>query len=309
MHTKSHPMPSRRDILLGATALAGCALIGPRARALSIGQATLTTVSDGALALPAGMLIESVDARGRAALEARGLANAETLRPECNLALWQDGTHTVLFDAGAGPDFMPTTGQLLDSLDAAGVAPEDITHVLFTHAHPDHLWGVLDDFDEPLFYNAQHLMNRAERDFWLDPATVDRMPEDRLSFVAGALRRIETLGDQLGTFEPGDEVVSGIQAVSTPGHTPGHVAFQVASGTQSALVVGDAIGNDHVSFANPAWPMNSDQDKAQAAETRKALFDRIVADDLTLVGFHLSGGGLGRAEPAPEGGYRFVQDL
>ena len=71
------------------------------------------------------------------------------------------------------------------------------------------------------------------------------------------------------------------------------------------MVIGDAIGNHHVAFARPDWPSGSDQDPDMAVATRKTLFDRLTADDMTLIGFHLPGGGVGRAETS-ETGYRFV---
>ena len=77
---------------------------------------------------------------------------SERLTPECNLALFRDGSNTVFFDVGSGPDSIPSAGTIVDSLDGFGIAPEDVTHVVSTHAHPDHIWGLLDEFDDPLFY-------------------------------------------------------------------------------------------------------------------------------------------------------------
>jgi glyoxylase-like metal-dependent hydrolase (beta-lactamase superfamily II) len=119
---------------------------------LSLGSATLTTVSDGNLVLPANFIFETMPQDELAPLIQEFSLSGERITPECNLALYQDGTNTVLFDVGSGPDFMPSAGSVVNSLDAIGVAPEDVTHVLFTHAHPDHIWGLLDDFDEPVFY-------------------------------------------------------------------------------------------------------------------------------------------------------------
>ena len=121
----------------------------------------------------------------------------DRLTPECNLALYRDGTNTVLFDVGSGPDFMPSAGTLLDSLDGIGLAPEDVTHVVFTHAHPDHIWGLLDEFDDVLFPEAAFMMGRAEWDYWWDPATVDTIGEARAAFAVGAKRRMEAIEEQV----------------------------------------------------------------------------------------------------------------
>ncbi len=272
---------------------------------MALGQATVTTVSDGHLVLPGDFLFAPMPQDDLAqVLEATGTPRDE-LRPECNLTLYRDGTNTVLFDAGSGANFMPSAGQLPASLEAAGVAPEDVTHVVFTHAHPDHIWGLLDDFGDPLFPEATHMMGRAEWDYWWNPETVDTIGEGRAAFAVGAKTRMEAIEDAVTLFDDGDEILPGIAAVSTPGHTPGHMSFELRGGSEAALVLGDAIGNHHVSFARPDWPSGADQDPETAIATRRMLFDRLTAENMMLIGFHLPGGGVGRAEAA-ETGYRFV---
>lgn len=300
----------RRGFILSAAA--GALLMPRRSWAmteLDLGGGTLTTLSDGYLELPGSFILGDMpQPELLEILERYDLAGQrETITPECNLALYRDGTNTVLFDAGAGPDFMPSAGKILDALDAAGLDPEDITHVVFTHAHPDHLWGVLDDFDEPLFANATHMMGRVEHDYWMDPDTIESIGAARQSFVAGALRRLEAL-PQIDLFEADQEILPGILSIATYGHTPGHMAFQVQGATGGAIVLGDAIGNHHIGFERPDWASGSDQNPEEAAATRVALLDRITADDLTIAGFHLPDGGIGRAEKLGDAQYRFVPE-
>jgi glyoxylase-like metal-dependent hydrolase (beta-lactamase superfamily II) len=233
--------------------------------------------------------------------------SAERLTPECNLTLYRDGQNTVLFDVGSGPDFMPSAGQITNSLDAIGVSPDDITHVIFTHAHPDHIWGLLDDFDDPLFTQATYLMGRAEWDYWWNPETVSTIGDARAAFAVGAKRRMEAIEDNVTLFDDTDEVLPGIAAVSTSGHTPGHMSFEIRQGTQSVMVLGDAIGNHHVAFAKPAWISGADQDGERAVKTRKMLFDRITAEQMQIAGFHLPQGGIGRIETAADG-YLFIAE-
>lgn len=298
---------SRRRFLQSAAAMPLITAWPRFAKAeISLGSATLTTVSDGNLVLPGSFVFEPMPQGALAPLLEQYGLSAERLTPECNLALYRDGTQTVLFDVGSGPDFMPSAGQITDGLDALGLAPEDISHVVFTHAHPDHIWGLLDEFDEPLFYDATFMMGRAEWDYWWNPQTVNTIGDARAAFAVGAKRRMQAIENAVVLFDDGDEVLPGISALSAPGHTPGHMAFEIRQGSNAALVVGDAIGNHHVAFARPEWESGSDQDAARAVATRRMLFDRLLSEQLPLIGFHLPNGGMGRVDQAG-GGFRLVE--
>ena len=299
---------SRRSFVSGLASLPLASMIPQRTLAqLSLGDATLTTVNDGFLTLPGSFIFEPMpQAELMPILTEYGL-EPDLLTPECNLALYQDGTNTVLFDVGSGPDFMATAGTIQDSLDAMGLAASDVTHVVFTHAHPDHIWGLLDDFDELVFSDATYMMGRAEWDYWWDPDTVNTIGDARAAFAVGAKRRMEAIEDQVEFFDDGQEILPGIAALTSYGHTPGHMCFEVRAGSDAALIAGDAIGNHHVAFRKPAWQSGSDQNMDMGAETRGRLFDRIIADNLNLIGFHLPNGGIGRVE-ADGDAYRFVQE-
>lgn len=304
------PMLTRRSYL----ALSAAALALPRAGfaadRLTLGDAEIVALSDGHLVLPSEFLLSLAPQDELADLpDDIGLDLSQPLTPPCNITLMRSGDRTVLFDCGAGSTFMPTVGRLQDALDAEGLAPGDITDVVFTHAHPDHLWGVLDDFDEPLFLNAVHRMGRVEHGYWTDPDTVESIGEARASFAAGAARRLSAVDDRVELFEDGAEVLPGVTAMMTPGHTPGHMAFVLSSGNATAMVIGDAAANDHVAVARPAWPSGADQDPQIGAATRVRLLDMLATDGMTAVGFHMGGGGVGRIERADERGYRFVTDL
>ena len=300
---------TRRSLLAGSAALPLAGLMPRFAVAeMALGSASFTTVSDGNLVLPGDFIFETMpqDELMRL-LEQFPTVTREQVEPPCNLTLYRDGTNTVLFDAGSGSDFVPTAGQIVDSLEAAGVAPEDVTHVVITHGHPDHIWGLLDDFDEPLFYEAQHMMGQAEWDYWWDPATVEGLPEDRKSFAVGAKRRMEAIEDSVVLFGDGEEIVPGVMSLLTPGHTPGHMSFELRNGSDSVLVLGDAISNHHVALARPEWPSGSDQDRDMAAATRLKLLDRITSEQLRIAGFHFPEGGIGHIEAADDG-FRFVAE-
>lgn len=300
-------MLTRRGFI-GAAVVAG--LVPRRLWAgstLELGALRIDTLSDGNLVLPGDFILGGMPQAELEAIMARhGLADQrEQITPPCNVTLLRDGTNTVLFDVGSGPDFMPSAGKLSEAMDILGLSADEVTHVLFTHAHPDHLWGLLDEFDEPTFPNAEYMMGRAEWNYWTDPTTVDTIGAARQAFAVGAARRLAVIEGSVRLFDDGETLVSGVAAVATFGHTPGHMAFAIGG---DVMVTGDAIGNHHVAFDRPEWASGSDQDPEAAAATRVRLLDRLVADDMRLIGFHLPGGGIGRVERSGDA-FRFVEDV
>ncbi|WP_417714132.1 MBL fold metallo-hydrolase [Pseudophaeobacter arcticus] len=306
----------RREFIAGLSAGLSAGLMVPAASwatpgmsgQLTLGEMQVTTLSDGHLTLPRSMLFAGLDPDAvDQILQAGGIA-AGPIHPPLNVTLLRHAGRVVLFDAGSGPGFQSTAGQLTAALDAAGVALEEVSHVVFTHCHPDHLWGVLDDFDDPLFPNAQYLMGEAEWDYWFDPNTASTISGDRASMAVGARRRLEVMEERLSRFDDGQEILPGVAAHASYGHTPGHMSFELRDGQQSVLIGGDAIGNHHVSFAQPDWAIGTDQDADLAAKTRLRLLDMLAHDQMQMIGYHLPKGGIGRVESA-QSGYRFIPAL
>ncbi|MFK8083648.1 MAG: MBL fold metallo-hydrolase [Granulosicoccus sp.] len=269
----------------------------------------LWSLTDGQLSLPLGLVVpDSIDPAERMAFLQSHQLGPDRFTPDCNLTLWRQGARVILFDTGAGTQFPAGGGQLAESLAAASIDPSEITDVVFTHAHPDHLWGVLDDFDDLAFPEAHYHLPEVEWNYWMDANTLDRTPDARKSFVVGAQNRLPLLSEKVTLFRSGDEVLPGVEAVDTRGHTPGHTSFMLHSGSESVLVVGDALTNVAISFERPRWPSGNDQDPIAGVETRLALLDRLVNDKTMLLGFHLPAPGIGYVERA-DGAYRFVSDV
>jgi glyoxylase-like metal-dependent hydrolase (beta-lactamase superfamily II) len=303
----------RRGLLKAAAALA-TAVAAPSAagrlaaepsRTLKLGASEIRIVSDGFLTLPMSFVLpDTAPAEIAALLEPLGLSS-DAVRPDCNVTLLKARDRLVLFDAGAGSAFQPSTGALAANLEDAGIAAEAVTDVVFTHAHPDHLWGVVDDFGDLRFPNATYRIARTEWDYWRAEDTLAKMPDDRKSFVVGARNRFAAIEERVELFGDSEEVVAGIEAVATPGHTPGHTSFVVHDDGDGVVIIGDALANAAVSFARPQWRWGSDHDGDAGAATRARLLDRLAGEKSRIVGFHLPYPGAGVVERAG-GAYRFA---
>lgn len=300
-------LQSRREFLIRTSSLVGVALLPSVNKSVASDQSSFTSMpfgrgefyslNDGQLQLPGNFdLPDNLSENEKKALLLKLKVTNNRYTPDCNVVLWKSPDRTVLFDTGSGSQFAVGGGDLTSRLEQAGIDPYDITDVVFTHAHPDHLWGVLDDFDDIAFPEAQFHIAQKEWDYWLDSKTLDRTVDSRKSFVVGAQNRLPLLREQLSLFNDGDEIISGLEAVATHGHTPGHTSYVLHSGTESLMVVGDAIANAVLSFKFPSWPSGSDQDKALGSATRLTLLDRLSQDKSLLVGYHLPAPGIGHVE-------------
>lgn len=299
---------SRRAFLANGSAAVTLGLLPKYSHAeLILGDVRLDVVSDGFLTLPGDFIFDPMPKDALAPILGKYQLSADILEPPCNVTLLRHGDRTVLFDVGSGPDFAPNSGMILESLEALGVSPEDVTDVVFTHAHPDHLWGLLDDFDDPLFSQATYMIGKTEWDYWMDPNTVDTIGEARASFAVGAKRRLEMIKDNITFFSDGEEIMPGVAARATHGHTPGHMAIEVRQGTESVMILGDCIGNHHVAFEKPDWHSGSDQDHEMAAQTRVMLLDQLASEKTRIIGFHLLGNGTGYVDKTASG-YTFVPE-
>ena len=284
---------------LGVTAFAQKAVDEPRGAAfhrLSLGSHDVLVLSDGHMMVPTGVLAGNV-----AQAELKSFLASRALGPDrvyfhINVALVKTGDDYVLIDAGAGGTWEATAGRVSDSLAAAGIAPERIGKVVLTHAHPDHLWGLIDDLDNSLRYpKAQYFVAAREFDFWTRGEAA-RLTGPIEGIALGAKRVFKAIEPHTTRIRPGDEIAPGIVSIDTAGHTPGHISLLVGSGTERLLITADAVQNAHIAFAHPDWQPRSDLDGGKAAQARRRLLDLGVTDRLRVLCYHIPFPGLGRIE-------------
>lgn len=271
-----------------------------------LGAIDVTVISDGTLNTPLSLALPETPGAETAALFAAHGLSPEGHQPQINVSLIKTGNELVLIDAGSGSNFQATAGKLAENMEAAGIDPASVTKVVFTHAHADHLWGVIDDFDDgDRFPNASYVISPAEWDFWRDPDTPAKLPDQLKGMARGSARILKRIEAKVERRRGGDMVAPGVTYVETIGHTPGHMAVMVESEGQRLLIGGDVLMNVAVSFARPGWRVGSDYDHDQGVATRMRLLDLLVTERLPLVGFHLPWPGYGMVERSGMA-YRFI---
>jgi glyoxylase-like metal-dependent hydrolase (beta-lactamase superfamily II) len=220
------------------------------------------------------------------------------------------GSKLVVIDTGLGLGVFNQSkgalGQFRGNLIASGIEPSQVDVVLISHLHGDHYGGLIDTESKPVYPNAEVMVPEAELKFWSDESNASKAPEILKGNFANVKRVFGALGSKVTQHAPDKELVPGIRAVSTPGHTPAHTSHLVTSGSDKVLVQADiTAGMAFLFVQHPDWQLAFDSDKQLAVQTRKKIYDMAVADKMMVQGFHFTFPGNGYVEKAGNG-YRII---
>jgi glyoxylase-like metal-dependent hydrolase (beta-lactamase superfamily II) len=239
---------------------------------MMLGDFEITALSDGTFMAPLDKLLSNTTpAKTEKALAAAFLSNP--VETSVNGFLVNTGSKLVLIDTGAGSYFGPTLGNLLVSLKAAGYTPEQVDEVYISHMHPDHI-GALLSGGKPTFPNAIVRADKRESDYWVSQEHMDAAPKENKEFFKDA---IESLTPYIaaGRYKPFDgdtDLVPGVRALASRGHTPGHATYVIESKGQKLALWGDLVHAAAVQFPTPSVTIGFDSDSKSAAVQREKAF-------------------------------------
>jgi glyoxylase-like metal-dependent hydrolase (beta-lactamase superfamily II) len=297
-------MMTRREALAGAAALMASAAGGPAMAAAppsgkqaagvyrhKVGSFELTVVTDGVRVAPlADNFVRNASKDEVAgALQASFLAPNQVTTPYNPLVV-NTGARLVLIDTGLGPDVFTQSkgvvGQLAGNLGAAGIDAKAVDAVIITHCHPDHINGLVGADGKPAFPNAEVFVPAGEIAYWSDDGALSRASDGLKGNFNNTRRVFEALDNKMTPYEAGKEVVSGITAVATPGHTPAHSSLVIASGAAKLFVQADVTNVPYLFARNPGWHVMFDMDGAMAEASRRKIYDMLAAERMAMQGFH-----------------------
>lgn len=267
-----------------------------------LGQFEVTALFDGAIQLDE-KLLKNVPKRELQRLLAREFLQGPKVQTAVNAYLVNTGNKLVLVDAGAAKGFGPSLGKIAENLKASGYAPEQIDFVLLTHLHADHVNGLATPEGKAAFPNAEVWAAKADADFWLSEEVAGKAPEGFRAFfkMARDAAAPYLASGKWKTFDTERELLSGVKALDTRGHTPGHASYLFVSGDARLLVLGDLVHNHAVQFARPETAFEYDVDAKQAVATRKRIFALAAKEKLLVAGMHLPFPGMGHVRREPRG--------
>ena len=268
-----------------------------RVSSISVGSIKVSSLLDGELVLPAEVLINLKD---KDAETIKSNAENTLSYANVNAYLIQQGDRNLLIDAGCRELFGPTCGFTQEALNEAGVTPDQVTDVFLTHLHPDHIAGALNTDGTAVFSNAQLHLIDTEHDFWMN-GSFDAVEVNGSDWAGLAQAVISAYSDRLSLVSQGSEIMSGVNTVDIPGHTPGHSGFRVDDGNDSLMHLGDIIHVPNLQFIDPNVSLIFDVDGETALASRKMVLDMVSADNILCTSGHWLSPKFGRIERSGSG--------
>ncbi|MFT6899633.1 MAG: glyoxylase-like metal-dependent hydrolase (beta-lactamase superfamily II) [Paraglaciecola sp.] len=284
-------------------ALAGAPMVkqsAPGFYRIMLGDFELTVLSDGTVDLPMDKLLHQATETTMAQLAESFLT--APVESSVNAYLVNTGQKLVLIDSGAGSLFGPTLGKLLQNLKASGYDAAQIDEILITHMHPDHVGGLATE-QQRVFPNAVVRASQQDADYWLSQSQMDSADEDSKGFFQGAMASLNPYvsANKFQPFSDNGPIMTGISAVSTPGHTVGHTSYVIESNGQTLWVIGDLIHAAAVQFAHPEVTIDFDTKPKQAQITRQKVFTNLAEGKVMLGATHIQFPGLGHVRKLDDG--------
>ncbi|NJK46894.1 MBL fold metallo-hydrolase [Candidatus Gracilibacteria bacterium] len=273
-----------------------------------LGDFQMTSIGDGVLNVPAKVFAGNASPAQLSEVLQQGF-QSEMLTLNCNILLVDTGTQKVLIDSGSGLLTDPTAGKLIGNLQTLQIQPTDIDAIIITHAHADHVGGLLDKSGALAFPQARYYISKAEYDFWTNPdvdlSNIQVDEKTKQQFISIAKKCLGAIQEKVTPIEGEREILPGFYAIPAPGHTAGQLAIRVVSGDASMVHTADVVHTHTINLWNPSWQPIFDATPDQAATTRQEILSAIASKRQLMYAYHFPFPGIGYLRPRSRGGFEW----
>ena len=271
-----------------ASAASHASVVTSNARQFMVGDMKVTTLLAGSAVRdePQGIFGKNVSAEEFAEVSAANHISATDVRFYFTPTVVEAGGEVILFDTGLN------AGGITKALGDAGLTPDDVTKVVITHMHGDHIGGLMNE-GAATFANASYVTGQKEYDHWA------KSGNERFD------GNVKPLAEKMSFLGDGGSVASGITAVAAHGHTPGHMTYMLESNGTQMLLCADLANHYVWSLAYPDWEVRFDMDKEAAAASRRKVLGMLAADKVAMIGYHMPFPGVGFVDTRDDG-FRWV---
>jgi glyoxylase-like metal-dependent hydrolase (beta-lactamase superfamily II) len=251
-----------------------------------VGDIEVTAINDGFARRPLEGFVRNAELSQVQEALRNAFLPADALPITFTSLVLRQGDRLTLIDTGNGDSGAPTSGTWMANFRAAGFDPKQVTTIVISHFHGDHINGMRMKDGTAVFPNAEVMVPSAEWAFWMDDAKMNQAPDAMKGAFQNVRRVFAPIAKDVKQFEPEKEVVPGLTSVAAHGHTPGHSSFMLSSGNGRLIVMSDVTNHPALFVRHPDWAAVFDMDADKARETRHRMLNMAASERAQVAFYH-----------------------
>ncbi|MXQ09922.1 MBL fold metallo-hydrolase [Microvirga makkahensis] len=270
-----------------------------------VGDIEVTAINDGFARRPLEGFVRNAELKDVQAAMQEAFLPVDALPITFNTLVLSQGDRLTLIDSGNGDMGAPTAGRWMENFRAAGFDPGQVDTVVISHFHGDHINGLRLKDGTAVFPNAEVMVPEAEWAFWMDDARMNQAPEGMKGAYQNVRRVFGPIAKDVKRYGMDKEIAPSLTSIAAHGHTPGHTAYMLSSGSDRLMIMSDVTNHPALFVRHPDWSAIFDMDADQARATRRRMLDMAASERTQVAFYHAPFPATGHI--AKEGnGYRFV---
>jgi glyoxylase-like metal-dependent hydrolase (beta-lactamase superfamily II) len=251
-----------------------------------VGDIEVTAVNDGSAPRPLEGFIRNAELSAVQQAARDAFLPQNTIQNSFTALVLNNGGRLTLIDTGNGDSGAPTTGRWMENFRAAGFDPSQVNTIVISHFHGDHINGMRLKDGTAVFPKAEVMVPASEWDFWMDDSRMNQAPEGMKGAFQGVRRVFGPIAKDVKRYDASKEILPGLTSIAAPGHTPGHTAYMLSSGSGKLMIMSDVTNHPALFVRNPDWSAVFDMDADQARATRRRMLDMAATERAQVAFYH-----------------------